>query len=118
MGTIAMSHVRSVILGCLMVLALSLASSSNGAKAQSGQSDWRMYMSETRLFSSLMPGKPDEQVVKFRAGDDVLLGGNGEDGADGERRANAHRRCGRRLSGPAGRYGVYRTDRKLPLGQA
>ena len=73
MGTIAMSHVRSVILGCLMVLALSLASSSNGAKAQSGQSDWRMYMSETRLFSSLMPGKPDEHVVKFRAGDDVLL---------------------------------------------
>jgi hypothetical protein len=67
-----MSHLKSLVLGCLALLVLSLAFS-NYANALSKQSEWRMFMSETRLFNVLMPGKPDEHIVKFRAGDDALL---------------------------------------------
>jgi len=52
---------------CLIVVAIVTAQ-----KATASQ-NWSPYVSETQLFSVLMPGKPDETIGSFRVGDGLMV---------------------------------------------
>lgn len=44
-----------------------------GAKQAIATTGWKLYVSETELFSAILPGKPDESVTTFRIGNGLLL---------------------------------------------
>lgn len=65
-----MSRIKYLALRFLVLLAVLPACFSKQAMADA---DWSTFMSETKLYSVLMPGQPDEHIEAFRIGEDQVI---------------------------------------------